>query len=114
MNCELFQTRIRDFVFDKIEYSEDLEEFLIHAKECKDCMEELELYYTIHRGLEDVKPPIDTNEPMTIEEELDYIFDYYFEYFKKEKRLYKISKISIITLIIFAILVILYFIFIIL
>ena len=47
MNCEVFQEKINDFIFDRIEYSEDLEDFLSHAKECKDCMEELQLYYTI-------------------------------------------------------------------
>lgn len=108
MNCELFQARIRDFVFDKIEYSEDLEEFLLHAKECNHCMEELELYYTIHRGLEDVESPVETNKPMTVEEELNYIFEYYFDYFKKEKHLYNIIKIVIIALIIIVPLVLFY------
>lgn len=108
MNCELFQTKIRDFVFDKIEYSEDLEEFLLHAKECDNCMEELELYYTIHRGLEDIEPPVETDMTMTVEEELDYIFEYYFDYFRKEKHLYKIIKIVIIAFIVIVPLVLFY------
>ena len=55
MECKDFQKLINDFIFDKIEYSEDLKEFLNHAKTCKNCGEELELYYTIRRGLGDVK-----------------------------------------------------------
>ena len=98
MDCELFQKKIRDFIFDKIEYSEDLEEFLLHAKDCKDCREELNLYYTIHRGLGDIEPPVETDNPMTAEEELKYIFEYYIEYFEKEKRMNKIGKISVIVL----------------
>lgn len=98
MNCELFQKRIRDFIWDKIEYSEDLEEFLLHAKQCDECREELELYYTIYRGLEDVQPPIETDKPMTAREELEYIFKYYSEYFDKENRMNKIGKIFVIVL----------------
>ena len=98
MDCELFQRKIRDFIFDQMEYSEDLEEFLQHAKECKECQDELELYYTIHRGLEDVEAPVETDVPMTAKEELKYIFDYYFEYFEKEKRMNKIGKVFVVVL----------------
>ena len=98
MDCELFQKKIRDFIFDKIEYSEDLEEFLSHAKECNACKEELELYYTIHRGLGDISPPLETDEPMNITEELKYIYEYYNEYFEKQKRLNKIGRIIVVVL----------------
>lgn len=98
MNCELFQKQIRDFIFDKIEYSEDLEEFLRHSKECGECREELELYYTIHRGLEEVQSPVETDEPMTAKEELEYIFQYYSDYFKKEKLMKQIGRIFLIIL----------------
>ena len=75
MNCEVFQEKINDFIFDRIEYSEDLEDFLSHAKECKDCMEELQLYYTIHRGLEDVPAPFEGEETKKAEEELQEMTD---------------------------------------
>ena len=55
MECKNFQKLINDFILEQIEYSEDLKEFLNHAKTCKNCGEELELYYTIRRGLGDVK-----------------------------------------------------------
>ncbi|MCI8955817.1 MAG: hypothetical protein HFG29_02360 [Eubacterium sp.] len=95
MKCEVFQKNIRDFIFDKIEYSEDLEEFLSHAKECDECREELELYYKIHRGLGDIEPPVESDEPMSAEEELKYIIEYYNEYFKKEKRLGRIGRFAV-------------------
>lgn len=95
MNCEVFQKKIREFIFDKIEYSEDLEEFLSHAQDCKECREELELYYTIHRGLGDIEPPVESEVPMSAEDELKYIIEYYNEYFEKEKRLAKIGRIAV-------------------
>lgn len=98
MDCELFQKKIRDFIFDKIVYSEDLEEFLHHAENCKDCREELELYYTIHRGLGDIEPPVETEKPMTANDELEYIFEYYNEYFEKEKTMNRIGKIFVVIL----------------
>lgn len=98
MNCELFQKKIRDFVFDKIEYSEDLEEFLLHAKKCEDCREELELYYTIHRGLEDVEAPVETEKPMSSREELEYIFHYYEQYFNKQKQMNRLGKVFVVVL----------------
>ena len=85
MNCEVFQEKINDFIFDRIEYSEDLEDFLSHAKECKDCMEELQLYYTIHRGLEDVPAPFEGEETKKAEEELQDLIEYYDEYLQRQK-----------------------------
>ena len=92
MNCEVFQEKINDFIFDRIEYSEDLEDFLSHAKECKDCMEELQLYYTIHRGLEDVPAPFEG------EEELQDLIEYYDEYLQRQKSYKKAARISIIAI----------------
>lgn len=94
MDCETFQKEIVNFIFDKIEYSEDLEMFLKHAKECKECREELELYYSIHRGLEDVSAPTD-DEFENTNKELEFIFNYYNDYFKKQRRMNIFAKISI-------------------
>ena len=90
MNCEVFQEKINDFIFDRIEYSEDLEDFLSHAKECKDCMEELQLYYTIHRGLEDVPAPFEGEETKKAEEELQDL--------QRQKSYKKAARISIIAI----------------
>ena len=75
MECKDFQKLINDFIFDKIEYSEDLKEFLNHAKICKNCGEELELYYTIRRGLGDVKAPDDSEESVDATQELENIIN---------------------------------------
>ena len=98
MNCEVFQEKINDFIFDRIEYSEDLEDFLSHAKECKDCMEELQLYYTIHRGLEDVPAPFEGEETKKAEEELQDLIEYYDEYLQRQKSYKKAARISIIAI----------------
>ena len=73
MDCTRFQELINDFIFDKIDYSDDLKEFLEHAKTCKSCNEELSLYYTIHRGLGDIPAPEGSEEGADTEEELDNI-----------------------------------------
>lgn len=103
MDCIQFQSLINDFIYDKIQYSEDLEEFLNHAKECKTCNEELALYYTIQRGLGDVKSPEGKEEVTDIKQELDNIFDFYNEYFYKQKFMKKAGKISIV---VFAVMII--------
>ncbi len=111
MDCKTFQERINDFIFDRIEYSEDLEEFLEHAKNCESCNEELSLYYTIHRGLGDAPNPNESDELMEPEKELENIFSFYDEYFNKQKILKKAGKISIAVFSIMIICAILYFFF---
>lgn len=95
MDCKRFQELIDDFIFDKIEYSEDLKEFLEHAKTCKTCSEELSLYYTVHRGLEEVPAPDGTGENADLKEELDAIISFYDDYFEKQRFMRKAGKISI-------------------
>ena len=96
MDCTRFQELINDFIFDKIDYSDDLKEFLEHAKTCKSCNEELSLYYTIHRGLGDIPAPEGSEEGADTEEELDNIKSFYDEYFQRQKTMKKAGKISII------------------
>lgn len=103
MDCKTFQESIDDFIFDKIEYSDDLEEFLKHAKKCRNCSEELSLYYTIHRGLGDATTPNVSGEIISFDEELENIFNFYDEYFEKQRFMKKAGKISIIVFIIMVI-----------
>lgn len=103
MDCKRFQELINDFIYDKIEYSEDLEEFLEHAKNCESCKEELELYYSIHRGLGDVTAPDESMEVMDTGRELDNIISFYDEYFNKQKIMKKAGKISGVVFIIMVI-----------
>ena len=103
MDCTKFQKLINDFIFDKIEYSEDLEEFLEHAKNCENCNEELSLYYTIHRGLGDVSAPDDSEEDADPDKELENILGFYDEVFEKQRFMKKAGRISIV---IFAIMIV--------
>lgn len=95
MDCREFQEQINDFIFDKIEYSEDLEEFLEHAKNCQSCNEELFLYYTIQRGLGDAPAPEEGDEDIDANKELENIISFYEEYFEKQRFMKKAGKISI-------------------
>lgn len=94
MDCKKFQELINDFIFDKIEYSDELEAFLEHSKTCKECKEELELYYSIFRGMDDVPSPDDADEIRNPNSELDIIIGFYDYYFSKRKIMRKAGKIS--------------------
>ncbi len=85
MNCKEFQESINDFIFDKIEYANDVETFVKHYRECKDCNHDLKLYYLVRRGLEDVECPLIDEKPKDSDEELDLIMSYYEEFFEKQK-----------------------------
>lgn len=95
MNCTKFLESMDDFIFDKIEYSEDLEDFLNHLKSCKSCKEELELYYIIRRGLGDIESPSDDDDGDVLNE-LNSIVSFYEEIFEKQRFMKKAGKISII------------------
>ncbi len=107
MDCLRFQQLISDFIYDRIENSKTLEEFLEHGKTCEACKEELHLYYTIHRGLGDVMSPGE-NDDGDLERELNDIFKFYDEYFAKERIMKRAGKASIIAVIIIAFLTALY------
>ena len=108
MDCKRFQELINDFIYDRIEYSQDLEEFLGHAKNCNSCNEELSLYYTIHRGLGDVQSPTGIEEVQDCNQELKDIMSFYEEYFYKQRFMKKAGKISIITFSVMVICTIIY------
>lgn len=96
MNCREFQESINDFIFDKIEYADDVEAFVKHFKECKSCNEDLRLYYMVRRGLDDVESPLIDEKPKDVNEELDLIMSYYDDHFRKGKIRRKIFNFSII------------------
>ena len=86
MECREFQNLIHDFIFDKIEYTDELEE----------CIEDLELYYLINRGLGDVPAPDNSGEDVGYDQELEDIFSFYDEWFTKQKKQKWATKISIV------------------
>lgn len=108
MDCKKFQKLINDFIYDRIEYSEELEEFLEHAKNCESCNEELTLYYTIHRGLGDVSAPDGVEEVRDCNQELQDIMSFYEEYFYKQRFMKKAGKISIVVFFIMVLCTIIY------
>ncbi len=51
MSCRRFQQQLNKFIKDEID-PEELDFFISHAKNCKDCYEELEINYMVNVGLE--------------------------------------------------------------
>ena len=103
MECKKFLELIHDFILDKIEYSDELENFIEHAKTCASCKEELELYYMLHRGMGDVEAPYESGEIPDTKAELENIFGFYEEIFYKQK---KMKRAGTISLIVFAVMVV--------
>lgn len=52
MNCRDFQKHIHSFLNYDDMSEETLEEFLDHAAACKECYDELEIYYILQVGLD--------------------------------------------------------------
>ena len=50
MDCKRIQSMIIPYIRDELN-NEDLELFLDHINSCKECREELEIYYIIEVGL---------------------------------------------------------------
>ncbi len=51
MTCKEFMTMIQPFIDNKLDYRQ-LEDFLTHFHHCKDCQEELEIFYTVLIGVQ--------------------------------------------------------------
>lgn len=54
MNCREFQHNISKFVNDTIEF-DTVEDFLEHSNNCKECYEELEIFYMLTEGLDTIE-----------------------------------------------------------
>lgn len=65
MNCSDFQKIIPDIIDGNIE-DEELAPVLEHIDGCKDCYDELEIYYVLRCGLDD-----DSGKPMNFVEQLE-------------------------------------------
>ena len=50
MNCQNAQSMVLNFINNKLD-KEETKEFIEHIRSCKDCWEELEIYYTVSLGL---------------------------------------------------------------
>lgn len=51
MDCKEVRSLVMPFIKEEIP-EEKLEPFLKHISNCKDCYEELEIYYTVHAGIQ--------------------------------------------------------------
>lgn len=51
MDCKTAQRMVTPYIKRELE-DRELEEFIDHIKECKECHEELEIYFTIHFALQ--------------------------------------------------------------
>lgn len=102
MECSTFQSLINDFLFDKIEYSDDLEEFLDHAEDCKKCNEELLFYYSIRRNLGDISAPDESMEILDMDKELSNIKEFYRDIFSKRRAKKKARKSILIIIVVMA------------
>lgn len=51
MDCKEVRSLVMAFIKEEIP-EEKLEPFLKHISGCKDCYEELEIYYTVHAGIQ--------------------------------------------------------------
>lgn len=51
MKCVETKGMINRFVEKKLSYQE-LEQFLQHVEQCDDCMDELDIYYTMHKAFD--------------------------------------------------------------
>ena len=101
MDCRKFKELINDFIFDKMEYVEDIQRFIEHFKKCEHCNEELRLFYNIRRGLADVDNPLIDESPKDTDEELDLIISYYDDYFNKGRTRKILFVSSIVTFMLF-------------
>lgn len=68
MKCSKFAQLIPNFIDDNLD-TEYYDEFVTHAKECKDCREELEIYYMITVGFDRIED--DTAKSYDIQGELE-------------------------------------------
>lgn len=65
MNCSDFQKIIPDIIDGSVE-DEKLAEVVEHVEHCKDCYDELEIYYVLRYGLDD-----DSGKPMNFVRQLE-------------------------------------------
>ena len=73
MTCLEAQSMITTFIEDQLD-EEQLIEFIHHMRNCPDCMEELEVYYTLMVGMKqlDNNEKLSNNFAKELEEKLAY------------------------------------------
>ncbi len=97
MTCLEAQTKIMAFIDNKLT-GEELYEFVKHVKKCKNCSEELEIYYTLLVGMKQ----LDNNENLSsdFKKELDRKLDDSMHRINNTNKLKKSSVVLIVASII--------------
>lgn len=85
MDCREFGSLTKDFIFDDINDTKKIKEYIEHARICKECRDELEVIYSMHRSLGDVMGPDGKDTSADYMKELEEIDEYYMNLFKREK-----------------------------
>ena len=80
MDCREVQKKYIPFIDDELSVK-DLESFLAHMNQCRDCREEYEVYYTMIMGMRYLEnDSYKGTEWVSYERKLDYALDYLRKY----------------------------------
>ena len=96
MNCQNAQSMVLNFINNKLD-KEETKEFIEHIGSCKDCWEELEIYYVMLIGLKQ----LDEGEELAADfkEKLQNEVDSrYLEIEKNSKRKYAVKIVIVLTI----------------
>ena len=96
MNCQDAQSMVLNFINNKLD-KEETKEFIEHIRSCKDCWEELEIYYVMLIGLKQ----LDEGEELAADfkEKLQNEVDSrYLEIEKNSKRKYAAKIVIVLTI----------------
>lgn len=90
MNCQSAQSMVLNFINNKLD-KEETKEFIDHVRGCKDCWEELEIYYVMLIGLKQ----LDEGEEMVADfkEKLQNEVDSRYNALVREQRRQQVTKL---------------------
>ncbi len=80
MQCKEVQGKFIPFINDELNHKE-FNEFLAHIRQCKDCQEEYDIYYTMIMGMrylesDNNKTELEIDSEQRIREAEDYLLQY--------------------------------------
>lgn len=105
MTCLEAQSMITAFIDDNLD-EEQLTEFIYHMRQCPDCKEELEVYYTLMVGMKQ----LDNNEKLSnnFSEELEKKLSYHENRIRDRKRMMIETKFGVATVVTVLLVVVLF------
>lgn len=95
MNCQNAQSMVLNFINNKLD-KEETKEFIEHIRDCKDCWEELEIYYVMLIGLKqlDEGEELVTDFKEKLQSEVDNRYNA-IERGQRRKNMVKITSVTI-------------------